>query len=93
MRKGVLKVLPRKNFKKSKEGKMSQLKKEMANKCFSLLREYIDEAPLSSKKETAVLALDQLQKITAGTGSQNVTNNGSTMVTLSCSARPRAAAA
>jgi hypothetical protein len=69
---------------------MSHLKKEMANKCFSLLREYIDETPLSSKKETAVLALDQLQKITAGTGSQD-TNNGSTTFILACIGRPRAA--
>ena len=46
---------------------MSHLKKEMANKCVSLLREYIDESPLSDKKKTAVLALEQLQKITAGT--------------------------
>ena len=30
---------------------MSHLKKEMANKCFTLLREYIDEGSLSSKKE------------------------------------------
>ncbi len=68
---------------------MSHLKKEMANRCFSLLREYIDEAPLSSKKETAVLALDQLQKITAGTGSQD-SNNGSTTLILACVGRPRA---
>jgi hypothetical protein len=72
---------------------MSHLKKEMSNKCFSLLREYIDEAPLSSKKESAVLALDQLEKITAGTGSQDSTNNDSTLVTLSCSWKPRATAA
>lgn len=70
---------------------MSHLKKEMANKCFSLLREYIDEAPLSSKKESAVLALDQLQKITAGTDSQNTTNNGSTVVAPGCTGKPRAA--
>ncbi len=67
---------------------MSHLKKEMANKCFSLLREYINETSLSSKKETAVLALDQLQKITAGTDSQDSTNN----MTLQCLGRPRATA-
>jgi hypothetical protein len=88
-----LKVLPRKNFQQKKEGKMSHLKKEMANKCFSLLREYIDEGPLSSKKETAGLVLDQLQKITAGTDSQDSDNNGSTVVTLSCAWKPRATAA
>jgi hypothetical protein len=69
---------------------MSHLKKEMANKCFSLLREYIDEGSLSSKKEAAVLALDQLQKITAGTVSQD-SNNGSTTLILACAGRPRAA--
>lgn len=67
---------------------MSQLGKETVTRCVSLLREYIDEAPLSSKKETAVLALDQLQKITAGTGSQDSNNN----VILICAGRPRAAA-
>ncbi|MGD2089648.1 MAG: hypothetical protein PVH61_25960 [Candidatus Aminicenantes bacterium] len=70
---------------------MSHLKKKMANKCFSLLREYIDETPLSSKKEIAVLALDQLQKITAGTDSQDPTNNSSNTLTLSCAHKPRAA--
>ena len=70
---------------------MSHLKKEMANKCFSLLREYMYETPLSSKKEIATLALDQLQKITAGTDSQDTTNNGSNTVTLGCAHKPRAA--
>lgn len=70
---------------------MSHLKKEMANKCFSLLREYIDEAPLSSKREAAVLALEQLQKITAGTHSQNSINSGSNTVMLDCAHKPRAA--
>ena len=71
---------------------MSKLEKETLTKCFSLLGEYIDEAPLSSKKETAVLALDQLQKITAGTDSQDTNNNDSTTVMLSCTHRPRASA-
>lgn len=44
---------------------MSQLKQESVNKCFSLLREYIGE-PRNGNKESAVLALDQLQAITAG---------------------------
>lgn len=71
---------------------MSHLEKETVNKCFSLLREYIDEASLSSKKESAILALNQLQKITAGTGSQDSTNNSSTTVMLNCAWKPRAAA-
>jgi len=62
---------------------MSHLKKEMVDKCLSLLREYIDEASLSSKKESAILALNQLQKITAG-------NNDPTPQ-FSCTYKPRAA--
>lgn len=50
---------------------MSHLKKENVNKCFSLLREYIDEAALAGKRETAVLALDQLRRITGGGDSDN----------------------
>ena len=48
---------------------MSRLKDENVKKCYSLLREFIEEAPsVSGKKGLAVLALSQLQKITAGTG-------------------------
>ena len=47
---------------------MSNLKAQNLKKCFSLLREFISETPLNSKKEMAVLALNQLQKISAGTG-------------------------
>ena len=47
---------------------MNSLKTENAVKCFSLLREFIEEATtLSNKKGVAVLALNHLQKITAGT--------------------------
>ena len=49
---------------------MKRLKEQNVNKCFSLLREFINETPLNSKKEMAVLALNQLQKISAGTGNQ-----------------------
>jgi len=59
---------------------MSRLKNENLNKCVSLLREFIDEVPSSSKKRIATLALDQLQKITAGTET----------VFLICATRPRA---
>ena len=46
---------------------MSNLKKENVNKCVSLLREFIDGADSrNSKKGIAVLALDQLERITAG---------------------------
>jgi hypothetical protein len=52
---------------------MSNLKNDSVNKCISLLREYIDETSLTGKKEIAVLALSQLQQITAGTGAQEPT--------------------
>ena len=61
----------------------SQLKKENVTKCFSLLREFIDGVdPQNSKKEKAVLALNHLQKITAGTDGESTT-------TLGCFDRPR----
>ena len=63
---------------------MSQLKNETINKCFSLLREYIDETSPSGKKETAVLALNQLRSITAGTELK--------VVALTCQGRPMAEA-
>ena len=47
---------------------MSSLKKEALNKCFSLLREYIDESSeKNNRKGVAVMALDQLERVTAGT--------------------------
>ena len=46
---------------------MTYLKKENMKKCFSLLRQFIDEASVQdNKKGAAVLALSHLQKITAG---------------------------
>jgi hypothetical protein len=48
---------------------MSNLKAQNLKKCFSLLREFIDESSLHNKKGIALLALNQLQKITAGTSS------------------------
>ena len=61
---------------------MKHLKEQNVNKCFSLLREFINGTPLSSKKEMAVLALNQLQKTTAGTGSEDPTSG--------CHGRPMA---
>jgi hypothetical protein len=55
------------------EEKMSNLEHDSVNKCFSLLREYIDETSLTGKKEMAALALSQLQQITAGTGTREPT--------------------
>jgi hypothetical protein len=58
---------------------MSHLKDESLKKCVSLLREFIQEAP-GGKKGIAMLALHQLQKITAGTNTSFLT----------CATRPRA---
>lgn len=47
---------------------MGRLKVENLNKCVSLLREFVDESSeANNKKEIAKLALEQLEKITAGT--------------------------
>jgi hypothetical protein len=52
---------------------MSHLKFGNMEKCVSLLREFIEDAPsMTGKKEIAVLALNQLQRISAG--SDNTTN-------------------
>ncbi len=68
---------------------MSRLKNENLNKCFDLIREFIDEASKDdNKKEIAILALNQLRRITAGTDSTN--GGGSTVLGLECSTRPRA---
>ena len=46
---------------------MGNLKKENVTKCFSMLKEFIDGVdPQDSNKGIAVLALNQLQRITAG---------------------------
>ncbi len=47
---------------------MANLKKEALNKCFSLLREFIDETSEgNNRKGVAVMALNQLERVTAGT--------------------------
>jgi hypothetical protein len=66
---------------------MRYLKDENLKKCFSLLREFIEEAPQNNQREIAVLALNQLQKITAGTippGSSTSTASSN------CISKPRA---
>lgn len=63
---------------------MSRLKNENLNKCVSLIREFIDEASTEgNKKEIAILALNQLQNITAGTDEQ-------TLLGPICLSKPRA---
>ena len=68
---------------------MSRLKNENVYKCFSLLREYIDEGPFNNKKGAAILALDHLQKNTAGTDSQGVPFDSSGVLLLGCHGKPR----
>lgn len=49
---------------------MTDLKMATVKKCFSLLREFIEEIQgEENKKGIAVLALDQLQRVTAGSTS------------------------
>jgi hypothetical protein len=55
---------------------MSKLKSENLEKCLSILRGFIDESQQDGKKGIAVLALDQLQRITAGDGGGGSTNGG-----------------
>jgi len=59
---------------------MKQLKNETVNTCVSLLREYIEKTSLNNKKETAILALNQLHTITAGTDPQTETCHGRPMI-------------
>jgi hypothetical protein len=61
---------------------MSRLKNDNLKKCFSLLREFVEKSQaLPGKKENAFLAIDQLQKITAG-------NNTTPGVIFGCLGRP-----
>ncbi len=65
---------------------MSKLKKENVKKCVSLLREFVEESSaLDNKKARAILALNQLQKITAGNDSSVAVGDVSSL----CLGRPR----
>ena len=68
---------------------MSHLKNENVNKCFSLLREYLDEGPSNNKKGAAILALDQLQKITAGTVFEGAPVEGGQVLFMGCNGKPK----
>lgn len=67
---------------------MKRLRDESQKKCFSILRKFINGSPQDERKGTAILALDQLHRITAGTDSvgSTIPLAGSTV----CSGRPRA---
>jgi hypothetical protein len=48
---------------------MNFLRNENVKKCLSLLKEFVDESSVEdSRKGVAMLALDQLKRITAGDG-------------------------
>jgi hypothetical protein len=69
---------------------MSKLKKENVKKCVSVLREFVEESSsLDNQKERAILALNQLQKITAGADTANANGNVS-ILSVGCIGRPRA---
>jgi hypothetical protein len=86
---GFESFVPGKIFAKKGGRKMSHLKNENLNKCFSLLREYLDDGPSNNKKGAAILALDHLQKITGGTDSQDATFDGSPVLFLGCQGKPK----
>ena len=65
---------------------MSKLKKENVKKCVSLLRAFVEESSShDNQKQRAILALNQLQKITAGTDPAVVIGD----VSFFCLGRPR----
>ena len=47
---------------------MGSLKEKNVNTCLEVLKSYLDETPGGRKKESAVLALEQLQRVNAGIG-------------------------
>jgi hypothetical protein len=61
---------------------MSYLKSKNAERCIGLIREFVEGTP-EGKKETAILALDQLQKICAGDDSSSEES-----IYASCMGRP-----
>ncbi|MCP4153092.1 MAG: hypothetical protein GY757_35500 [bacterium] len=71
---------------------MSHLKENNLDKCFTLLREYLDEAPPGSKNQNARLALNQLQIITAGKSHGNTSGPGRPILVIysGCNGIPKA---
>jgi hypothetical protein len=86
---GFESFIPGKTFVNKRRKKMSHLKNENVNQCFSLLREYLNEGPSNNKKGAAILALDHLQKITAGTDFQGASFDGSQVLFLGCNGKPK----
>ncbi len=56
---------------------MSQLKQANLKKCYSFLKDFINDSGVEdNKKGFAVMALNQLRQITAGDGLNATTNSG-----------------
>jgi len=70
---------------------MKQLNGENVKKCMSLLKEFIDQSMTGDgQKRIAVLALEQLQKINAGSGDTDKDNSVILGFDPLCYGRPRA---
>jgi hypothetical protein len=79
---------PEKSQENIRRKKMSNLKVENSKKCLSILRQFINETSSPAKsKEVVILAINHLQKVTAGT--DIVLNE----TDFTCTGRPRAEAA
>ncbi len=65
---------------------MNNLKEANINQCVSLLKGYIQESPLTQGKGLAILALEHLQRITAGDGNDPMLPTDD----LHCLDKPRA---
>ncbi len=64
---------------------MSKLKVENSKKCLSILRQFVEETSSPGKnKNLAILAINHLQKITAGT---DIVLTGTDFI---CTGKPRA---
>lgn len=65
---------------------MSSMKNENVTKCFSLLREFVENAESrNDNKEFAILAIEHLQRITAGeesNGASGTSSGGTCQVLL-----------
>lgn len=62
---------------------MSRLKNKNSKKCFSILRQFIDEVPSNGeKREVAILALNQLQRITAGISSPELSGGSESRICI-----------
>jgi hypothetical protein len=71
---------------------MGKLRTKKTKECFSLLKNFIEEVSSSDEKgNRAMLALNHLRKITAGTDPRNNPENtlNSSIIGGNCTGRPR----